>query len=319
MGFFSKQFQSVIEWNETRDDVIFFKWQDNELKKDSRVIIRPGQDAIFLHNGQIEGIFEDEGSYDLESEIIPFLTTLKSFKFGFNTPLRAEVLFINTKEFLVKWGTKNPINLKHPQLPGGIPIRCFGTFAFKVDDRQVFIDKIAGIRQTFTVDDVKERMISNLNPLLMSWISKEGHDMFNLQSDAAPIAKGLLSDLDYDLLKIGLSVTDLKIESFSYPEEIARMQTKVAGQAMVNDLGHYQGVALADSMENGGDGTSMAAGMAQMQMGMMMGQQMVEKMKESQNTKATNAPGGAYPKFCPNCGTATTGGNFCANCGHKLK
>ncbi len=318
MGFFSKQFQSVIEWNETRDDVIFFKWQDNEIKKDSRLIIRPGQDAIFLHNGKVEGIFEDEGSYDVESEIIPFLTTLKSFKFGFNTPLRAEVLFINTKEFLVKWGTKNPINLKHPQLPGGVPIRCFGTFAFKVDDRQVFIDKIAGIRQTFTVGDVKERMVSNLNPLLMAQISKEGHDMFNLQSDAAAIGNGLKLDLDYDLLKIGLTVTDFRIESFSYPEEIARMQTKVAGQAMVNDIQHYQNIALADSMEKGTEG-SMAGSMAQMQVGMMMGQQMVANMKENQEQGSNPAPGGAYPKFCPNCGTKTTGGNFCGECGQKLK
>ena len=94
MGLFSKQFANVIEWSEYRDDVIFWKWTNNEIKKDSRLIVHQGQDAIFLYNGRIEGIFTDEGSYEIESQIIPFLSTLKGFKFGFNSGLRAEVLFV---------------------------------------------------------------------------------------------------------------------------------------------------------------------------------------------------------------------------------
>ena len=126
MGLFKNQFSNLVEWNENSDGVLFYKWQNQEIKKGSRLVIRPGQDAIFLYNGRVEGIFEDDGDYDIESDIIPFLTTLKSFKFGFNTPLRAEVLFINTKELLVKWGTKNAINLQAPGLPGGMPVRAFG-------------------------------------------------------------------------------------------------------------------------------------------------------------------------------------------------
>ena len=90
MGLFNNQFANVVEWNETRDDVIFWMWRNKEIKRGSRLVIRPGQDAIFLFNGKIEGVFKDEGNYEIESEIVPFLTTLKGFKFGFNTPLRAE-------------------------------------------------------------------------------------------------------------------------------------------------------------------------------------------------------------------------------------
>ena len=72
MGLFSKQFANVVEWYEFRDDMIFYKWSNKEIKKGSRLIIRPGQDAIFLYNGKIEGIFKDEGDYDIESQIIPF-------------------------------------------------------------------------------------------------------------------------------------------------------------------------------------------------------------------------------------------------------
>ena len=103
------------------------------------------------------GIFTDEGSFDIESEIIPFLSTLKGFKFGFNSGIRAEVLFINTKEVTVKWGTKNPINIPAPGLPAGMPIRAFGTFCCKISDHAALIEKIAGVKQQFTIDDVKER------------------------------------------------------------------------------------------------------------------------------------------------------------------
>lgn len=326
MGFFTNQFSSVIEWNESGEGILFYKFQNQEIKKGSRLIIRPGQDAIFLYNGRVEGIFEDDGDYDIESDIIPFLTTLKSFKFGFNTPLRAEVLFINTKELLVKWGTKNAINLQAPGLPGGMPIRAFGTFNCRIVEHDVLIEKLAGIRQTYTVEDVKERIIASLDQLLMSWISKEGRDMFNLQADARNIAKGIESDLDMDMRKLGIGITDFTIESFSYPEEIKKMQEKAAAQSMVGDVSKYTQIAAADSLGKGGSGSNMASDMVGLQMGMAMGQQMVNQMNlDGQNMAAqagmqgqSPAAGGAIPKFCPNCGTPTNGMKFCGNCGNKL-
>ncbi len=330
MGFFKNQFSNLVEWNESGAGVLFYKWQNQEIKKGSRLIIHPGQDAIFLYNGRVEGIFEDDGDYDIESEIIPFLTTLKSFKFGFSTPLRAEVLFINTKELLVKWGTKNAINLQAPGLPGGMPVRAFGTFNCRIVEHDVVIEKLAGIRQTYTVEDVKERIISSLDQLLMSWISKEGRDMFNLQADARNIAKGIESDLDMDMRKLGIGISDFKIESFSYPEEIKKMQEKAAAQSMVGDMGKYTQMAAADGMARGGRGGSgVASDMVGLQMGMAMGQQMVNQMNmggfQSQpnmqpnaQTQGSAAAGGQGPKFCPNCGTPTTGSKFCGNCGNQL-
>jgi len=318
MGLFFKQLANVVEWPEASDTVLFWKWQNQEIKKGSKLIIRPGQDAIFMYNGRVEGIFEEEGSFDMESDIIPFLSTLKSFKFGFNNPLRAEVLFINTKELLVKWGTKNAINLPAPGLPGGMPVRAFGTFSCKVAEHDVLIDKLAGIRQTYTVSDVKERIVSNLDQLLMSWIGKEGRDMFNLQMDAAKIADGICMDLDMDMRKLGIAITDFNIESFSYPEEIKKMQEKAAAQSMVGDMNKYQQMAMADSMSNGklGGGSNVASDMVSIQMGMAMGQQMVQQMQMGSQMQGNAGAAGA--KFCPNCGTPTNGAKFCSNCGNKL-
>ncbi|MEG1848747.1 MAG: SPFH domain-containing protein [Lachnospiraceae bacterium] len=335
MGFLSGQFSNVVEWEEYRDDVLFWKWTNKEIKKGSKLIIRPGQDAIFLFNGKVEGIFKDEGSFDMESEIIPFLSTLKGFKFGFNSGMRAEVLFINTKELTVKWGTKNAILVPTLGLPGGMPVRAFGTFNCKINDHAVLIDKIAGIKQQFTIDDVKERVIANLDQLIMKWIAKEGKDMFNLQANSFDISKGVCEDLDMEILKIGISITGFTISSFSYPEEIQQMATKAASQSMVGDMGRYQQMAMADSLANGTNhGSSMASDMAGMQMGMMMGQQMVNQMSQTmngqqgnaqpqgnnvqpQNVQSQNAEG-MLPKFCPECGTKNEGSKFCPNCGAKL-
>ena len=322
MGLFKNQFANVVEWEEYRDDVLFWKWNNKEIKKGSKLIIRAGQDAIFMFNGKREGIFKDEGSYDIESEIIPFLSTLKGFKFGFNSGLRAEVLFINTKEVTVKWGTKQAINIPHPSLPGGMPIRALGTFNCKISDYITFIDKIAGVKHQFTIDDVKERIVSMLDQLLMKWIVKEGKDMFNLQANSFDISKGICEDLDMEMSKIGVEITNFNIGNFSYPEEVQKMVNKVASQSMVGDIGKYQQVGVIDAMTSGkmGQGSNVASDMAAMQIGMQMGKQMMENMN-NQNTSSNNGNAGAPaqgPKFCPNCGTKTTGGKFCSECGNKL-
>lgn len=258
MGLFSNQFSNVIEWEEFRDDMLFWKWDNKEIKKGSRLIVRMGQDAIFMYNGKIEGIFKDEGIFDIESQIVPFLSTLKGFKFGFNSGIRAEVLFVNTKELTVKWGTKNAINIPSPNLPGGMPIKSFGTFCCKVSDYEVLIDKIAGVKKQFTIDDVKERIMSMLDQVIMKWIVREGKDLFNLQANAYEISKGIQEDLDMEMEKIGIAITNFSISSVSYPKEIQDMANKAASQSMIGDINKYTQVAMADSLSKGNSGGSVA-------------------------------------------------------------
>ena len=321
MGLFSKQFANVVEWQEFRDDMIFYKWSNDEIKKGSRLIIRPGQDAIFLYNGKIEGIFKDEGDYDIESQIIPFLSTLKGFKFGFNSGMRAEVLFVNTKEFIAKWGTQNAINIPTPSLPGGMPIRANGTFTFKVTDYVKLIDKIAGVRTNYAVEDVRLRIVSVLDQLLMKWISKEGKDMFNLQANSFDIASGIKTDLDMQIYDTGLSVTGFNIMSFTYPEEIQAMINKNASHSMVGDLNRYQTIAMTEGVTNGKvKGGGAASDMAGMMMGMTYANQMLQNMNQAaqQPNPAPSGQSGTKPNFCPNCGQKTGAANFCPNCGQKL-
>lgn len=332
MGILSNQFANVVEWEEYDENLIFWKWTNKEIKKGSRLIIRPGQDAIFLYQGKVEGVFKDEGDYDIESKIIPFLSTLKGFKFGFNSGLRAEVLFVNTKEFTIKWGTKGPIQLQHPSLPGGMPVRANGTANVKVSDYMTLIDKVAGVKQSYSIEDVKLRIITVLDQLLMKWISREGKDMFNLQANAYDISKGIQEDLDMEISKDGISVTGFSINNFNYPEEIQAAINKNAAQAMVGDVGKYTQLSMVDAIAEGKTGGNSTMGnMAEMMMGATMANQMMGQMNFGQQQaqqqvqpqqaapqQAAAPAGGTAPKFCPECGTATNGAKFCSNCGTKL-
>ncbi|MDO4393741.1 MAG: SPFH domain-containing protein [Bacillota bacterium] len=340
MGLFRDQFLSVIEWNETDEKQMFHKFGQDEIKNGSKLIIRPGQNAIFLNSGTVDGVFKAAGNYDIDTDIIPVLSTLKGFKFGLDSGMRAEVLFINVKEFNERWGTKQPVVLQTPMLPGGMPIRANGGFQFKIDDYQVFIDKIAGIKDKYTTDDIKTRAMSLLDQLLMSHIATEGKDLFNIQASAAEISKGIQADLDAEFKQIGLAVTGFQINSVSYPKEVQEMQNKAAGQAMVGDMAKYTQMAAADAMSAGDTGTGQMAGaMMGVQMGAVMAQQMAQQMNGGAQQMGTQvAPaqpaqpaqpsgaqtpqgqsaGGTIPNFCPNCGAKTTGTNFCPNCGFKL-
>lgn len=326
MGFFKRQLANVIEWDEFRDDMIFYKWHNDEIKKDSKIIIRPGQDAVFLYNGQIEGIFEEEGNYEVESDIIPFLSTLKGFKFGFDSGIRAEVLFVNTKEFTIKWGTQNPINIPTDTLPGGMPIRANGTLNFKVKDYLQLINNVAGVKDSYLVEDVRIRITAVLDQLLMKWIAKEGKDMFHLQANSFEIGNGIREDLNTELYNIGMTVVGFNIISFNYPKEIQDMINKNASHTMVGDLGRYQQISMTDGISSGKvQGGGAASDMAGMMMGMNVAKEMMDNMKESDKSSQTppsnNSPqvsSGNIPNFCPNCGQKTEGANFCSNCGQKL-
>ena len=161
------QGKDTIEWEEFRDDVLFYKWPANEIKKGSKLIIRPGQNAIFYANGQIEGIFKDEGNFDIATDIVPFLSTLKGvFSLRSDTGMRAEVYFANAKQLLLPWGTRQRIMIPSPEVPSGIPIGCNGNLIVEFRDYPAFIKKVAGVKSTYSLNDISERIMGVLNPII---------------------------------------------------------------------------------------------------------------------------------------------------------
>ena len=83
----------------------------------------------------------------------------------------------------------------------------------------MLIDKVAGVKKQYTTDEVRERVLSMLNQLLLRWIVREGKDMFNIQANAVEISQGILGELNTEMQKIGLAATSFQIDSVSSPED----------------------------------------------------------------------------------------------------
>ena len=325
------QRRDTIEWEEYRDDVLFFKWPQNEIKRGSRLIIRSGQNAIFFANGVIEGIFTQEGNFDIVTDIVPFLSSLKGFfTLRRDTGMRAEVYFVNSKELMLPWGTRQRIMIPSPEVPTGIPVGMNGNLVIEFRDYVTFINKVAGVRAKFNLSDVSERIIGVLNPIISECILNGERQigvnaLIALQGNSRALGRKMAEELDTELMDIGLGVRSLNIISINYPAEVQQMAEKVAAQSFIGDVNKFTAVAMADSFGNEGGGGAGAQAM-QMAMGMQMAQQMAQPMQQPQQMiqpmqqpqqmaqPVQQAPAAQGDRFCPNC-RKMFASNFCPECG----
>lgn len=317
------QGKDTVEWEETRDDILFYKWPKNEIKKGSRLIIRIGQKAIFYANGIVEGVFEQAGNYDIASEIVPFLSTLKGvFELRGDTGLRAEVYFVNSKELLLPWGTRQRIMIPTVEVPSGIPVGCNGNLIIEFRDYQKFIERVAGVKDSYSLEDIAERIMGELNPVVAEAIlggeqSIGVNALIGLQQNSRKLGKTICIELDKELMDFGLGTTDVNIHSINYPPEVQQMAERVAGQSFVGNIGKYAAVQMADSFDSQGGGGNIASMGAQIAIGAQMAQQMTGTMAGA----VTSPQGEATPGFiCTQCGnTSSVSMKFCPECGKPMK
>lgn len=239
--------------------------------------------------------------------------------------MRAEVYFVNAKELLIPWGTRSRIMIPSPEVPSGIPVGCNGNLIVEFRDYLTFIKKVAGVKATFSLDDISERIMGELNPIVSECILGGERQvgvnaLIALQGNSRALGKRICEELDKELMSIGLGVANLNILSINYPKEVQEMAEKVAAQSFVGDVGKYSTIAMADSF--GQSGGSAAGAAAQMGMGLQMGQQIMANMNaqptpQAQNQPAQQAPSQPAPadaKFCPTC-RKMVATNFCPDCG----
>lgn len=266
------------------------------------------------------------------TEITPFLSSLKGFfQLRGDTGMRAEVYFVNAKELLLTWGTRQRIMIPSPEVPSGIPIGCNGNLVVEFRDYLTFIKKVAGVKSTFSLDDISERIMGVLNPIIAECILAGERQvgvnaLIGLQANSRALGRDISAELDKELFDIGLGVSSLNILSINYPKEVQEMAEKVAAQSFVGDVGRYTSIAMADSL--GKEGGANAAGtVAQMAMGMQLGQQMAANMNNTAQPAApvqpqespqaeAGQPAAAEERFCPNCRKMVKS-NFCPDCGTK--
>lgn len=322
------QGKDTIEWNEFRNDVLFYKWPANEIKKGARLILRPGQKAIFYADGVVGAVFEQPGDFDIMSEIVPFFSLLKGwFELRGDTGMRAEVYFVNAKELVLPWGTRQRIMIPCAEVPAGIPIGCNGNLIIEFRDYQKFINEVAGVKDTYSLDDIADRIMGELNPIVAEAILNGEQQLglnvlITLQQNSRKWGATVRSELDHELGAFGLGVADVNILSVNFPEELQQTVERAAAQAMVGDVGRYAAVNMANSFDTPNAGGGSAAAGAGIGMGMAMASQMAEAMSSS--TKAPSAASTPAPQqdagyVCTGCGKPFADRvNFCSACGKPV-
>ena len=162
MGLFDKlknEFIDIIEWTDSSNDTMVYRFPryQNEIKNGAKLTVRESQVAVFVNEGQFADVFQP-GMYSLTTQNLPLLSTLKGWKYGFNSPFKAEVYFVNTKQFTnLKYGTKNPIMIRDAEF-GPVRIRAFGSYAMRITDAKAFLKEIAGTDEHVTTDEITENL-----------------------------------------------------------------------------------------------------------------------------------------------------------------
>ena len=345
MGLFSfmkKQLLAVLEWKDDSKDTIVYRHpveKREEIMNSSTLIVRESQVALFVHKGQIADVF-GPGTYKLNTENIPFLTKMLSLPTGFESRIKADVYFINTKQFIgQKWGTQNPIMMRDADF-GSIRLRGYGTFSFKVDDAKVFMKEVFGTNACYTVADVATQCKSLLIQNISDAIGESKVSALDLASNYKEIGEKIIEVSSSAFSALGLKLCGVVVENLSLPEEVEKMLDERSKMGIIGDkMGtfvQYQSAqAIRDAAQNpsGGNLAGLGIGLgAGAHVGEMFGQALANVKDEEPTKDCVNcgAKINKNAKFCAECGAVQkltcpkcnaeipTGAKFCTNCGEKI-
>jgi membrane protease subunit (stomatin/prohibitin family) len=289
MGLFDKlknEFIDIIEWTDSSNDTMVWRFPryQNEIKNGAKLTVRESQVAVFVNEGQFADVFQP-GMYELKTENLPLLSTLKGWKYGFNSPFKAEVYFVNTKQFTnLKYGTKNPIMLRDAEF-GPVRIRAFGSYALRITDAKAFIKEIAGTDDHVTTEEITENLRNIVMTRFADAVASAKIPVLDMASNYDEFSETILKKIAPEFDEYGIKLTKLLVENISLPPEVEAMLDKRSSMGIVGNLGAYSQFQAANAMEqaaqNPNGGGLMGAGMG-MGMGMGMGQQMGNMYQNNQ-------------------------------------
>ena len=289
MGIFNKikgEFIDIIEWLDPSNDAILHRFEryNNEIKYGAKLVVRESQVAVFINEGKLADVFQP-GTYTLETQNMPVLTTLKGWKYGFNSPFKAEVYFCNTKNFTdQKWGTKNPIMMRDAEF-GAVRIRAFGNYAIKVKDPVVFIREVAGTDGSFTTEKITEQLKNITVTRFTDILATSKIPVLDLASNYDELSKFVFDKIGAEFLEYGIELTKFLVENISLPPAVEEALDKRTSMDIVGNLNaftQYQtAVGIEDAAKNPGGSASAGIGMG---MGFAMANQMGQNMQNQQQS-----------------------------------
>jgi membrane protease subunit (stomatin/prohibitin family) len=288
----SHQLIDIIEWiDETHDTMVWrFPRYENEIKNGAKLIVRESQVAAFIKEGQLADVF-NPGTYTLETRNLPILSTLAGWKYGFNSPFKAEAYFVSTRVFTgYKWGTKNPIMMRDSEF-GPVRLRAFGTFAIKVSDAGTFIKQIAGTNSRFTVEGISDQLRDMLVARFADVLGQSKIPVLDLAGNQDQLGKFVTDKIQADFAPFGLQVMNLMVENISLPPEVEAAMDKRTSMGVIGNLNAYTQFqaanAISDAAKNPGGIAGAGVGIG---LGVGMGQQVANAMGQSMQSPGMAAP-----------------------------
>ena len=349
----SSQFIEVIEWLDDSSNTLVYRFpvKDQEIKNGAQLIVRESQAAIFVHEGQIADQFPP-GRYTIDGGNTPILSKLGAWKHGFNSPMKSEVYFVNTKQFTdLKWGTPNPVMMRDSDF-GMVRLRAFGIYSMRVGDPKAFISEIAGTNAHFVTEDIEGQLKRTLVSGFSDALAESKIAALDLASNYDELSVLTRQKLNEDFQAFGLQLTKFLVENISLPQEVEAAMDKRTSMGVIGDVGRYTQFQAADAMrdaaqnQSGGAGTGVGLG-AGFAMGNAMAGAMSDAMRQSRESSSASQPAAApdtgiacsqcghrnppNAKFCQECGAKqgpakcancqsdlTPGAKFCNECGQKV-
>jgi excisionase family DNA binding protein len=295
MDYLKSQFLEIIQWEDDSRDTISFRYPDlnKEIKRGAQLIVRESQVAQFIYLGQFGDTF-GPGTHSLVTDNIPILSTLKGWKYGLQSPFKADVYFINTRLFTGnKWGTANPIMMRDPDF-GIVRLRAYGTFDFHVVDPKLFLKEVAGTDDHFRLDEFSDTMRSRIVSVFTEAMASAKVPALDVAARYKELGEALLPIINPAVTaKYGIEIPSFIVENVSLPEEVEQAIDKRSSMAAVGNLNEYVKFQMAEGMGKG-EGAGMAGSAAQLGAGLAMGQQMMAAMNASQ-ASPSGGPAGAPP------------------------
>jgi membrane protease subunit (stomatin/prohibitin family) len=315
------QFIEVIEWLDDSGNTLVYRFpvQGQEIKNGAQLTVRDSQTAVFVHQGQIADVFTP-GLYTIDGGNTPILTKLGAWKYGFNSPFKAEVYFVNTKQFTdLKWGTPNPVMMRDADF-GMVRLRAFGIYSIRVQDPAAFIKEIAGTNAHFVTEDIEGQLKRTLVSGFSDALGESKIAALDLASNYDELGKFMRTKLTEDFNSYGLTLTKFVIENISLPAEVEAAMDRRTSMGVIGDAGRYAQFQAADAMrdaaQNPSGGASTGAGLGA---GFAIGNAMAGAMTNAMNPQKSGTDA-ATTVTCPKCGASNSSTvKFCNECGTRLE
>ncbi len=309
MGLFDylkTQFLEIIQWEDDSRDTLSWRFpdEDKEIKRGAQLIVRESQTAQFVYLGQFGDTFAP-GKYALTTDNIPILSTLKGWKYGLESPFKADVYYVNTRLFTGnKWGTSNPVMMRDADF-GIVRARAFGTYDFHIVDVKTFLKEVAGTDNHFRLDEFADTMRSRLVSVFTDALATAKIPVLDVASRYGELGAALLPLINPALIqKYGIELGSFIIENVSLPPEVEAAIDKRSSMAAIGNLNDYVKLQMAEGLAKGGGGAGGAA--AEIAMGFGMAQQMMNQPGGILAPQGTPAAGGP-PKAVGAAATANAG------------